>query len=137
MLYGQDHTGGYTKMSINLSSLINAGSSSAANIYDFHALKRTADGMLVYTLEDTLSAGVIDVRNEPVDNLFATLNEDYVEAVPVGRDKNNINGLGDLNNANDKYQQYRFENKKVRYFIDDDGYMVARLNANYTYSGPK
>ena len=45
--------------------------------------------------------------------------------------------IGDLNDPNDKYQQYRFEDKKVRYFIDDSGYMVARLNANYSYTGPK
>ncbi len=124
-------------MAINLSSLINAGGGSGASIYEFHALRRTPDGMLVYTLEDTNSNLVIDVHNEPVAGEFASLNEDYVEALPAGREKNNINGMGDLNDANDKYQQYRFENKKVRYFIDDDGYMVARLNANYTYSGPK
>jgi len=124
-------------MAINLSNLIGGGSSSSTSIYDFHALRRTADGMLIYTLEDTTSNLVIDVFNEPVENTFASLNDDYVEALPSGRDRNNINGMGDLNIANDKYQQYRFENKKVRYFIDDDGYMVARLNANYSYTGPK
>ena len=93
--------------------------------------------MLIYTLEDTNSNIVIDVHNEPVDGEFASLDEDYVAALPAGREKNNINGLGDLNDANDKYQQYRFIDKKVRYFIDDAGYMVARLNNNYTYTGPK
>jgi hypothetical protein len=124
-------------MAINLSNLIGSGGSSSSSLYEFHGLKRTADGMLVYTLEDTTSNLVIDVFNEPVENTFASLNEDYVEALPSGREKNNINGMGDLNSANDKYQQYRFENKKVRYFIDDAGYMVARLNANYSYTGPK
>jgi hypothetical protein len=124
-------------MAINLSNLITTGSGSGTNIYDFHGLKRTSDGMLVYTLEDTLSNSVIDVFNEPVEGVFAPLNEDYVEALPANRERNYINGMGDLNSANDKYQQYRFENKKVRYFIDDSGYMVARLNANYSYTGPK
>lgn len=124
-------------MAINLSNLITTGSGSGTNIYDFHGLKRTSDGMLVYTLEDTLSNSVIDVFNEPVEGVFASLNEDYTTALPAGRDRNNINGMGDLNDANDKYQQYRFEDKKVRYFIDDSGYMVARLNANYSYTGPK
>jgi len=124
-------------MPINLSNLISTGSGSGTNIYDFHALKRTSDGMLIYTLEDTLSNTVINVFNQPTNNVFASLNEDYTTALPAGRAKNNINGMGDLNSANDKYQQYRFENKKVRYFIDDDGYMVARLNANFSYSGPK
>lgn len=125
-------------MAINLSNLIGGGgSSSSTSIYDFHALSRTADGMLVYTLEDTTSNLTIDVFDEPVENIFASLNDDYVTALPAGRPRNNINGLGDLNIANDKYQQYRFENKKVRYFIDDDGYFVARLNNNYSYTGPK
>lgn len=124
-------------MAINLSNLITSGSGSGTSIYDFHGLRRTSDGMLIYTLEDTLSNTVIDVFNEPVENVFASLNEDYTDAIPSGRDRNNINGMGDLNSANDKYQQYRFENKKVRYFIDDAGYMVARLNANYSYTGPK
>lgn len=124
-------------MAINLSNLITTGSGSGTNIYDFHGLKRNSDGMLVYTLEDTLSNSVIDVFNEPVEGVFASLNEDYTTALPAGRDRNNINGMGDLNDANDKYQQYRFEDKKVRYFIDDSGYMVARLNANYSYTGPK
>lgn len=124
-------------MAINLSNLIGGGSSSSTSIYEFHALSRTADGMLVYTLEDTNSNLLLDVFDEPVDNIFASLNDDYVDALPAGRQRNNINGLGDLNIANDKYQQYRFENKKVRYFIDDAGYMVARLNANYSYTGPK
>lgn len=124
-------------MAINLSNLIATGSGSGTSIYDFHGLRRTSDGMLIYTLEDTLSNTVIDVFNEPVQGVYASLNEDYVESLPSGRQKNNIDGMGDLNSANDKYQQYRFEDKKVRYFIDDSGYMVARLNANYSYTGPK
>lgn len=124
-------------MAINLSNLITTGSGSGAEVYDFHALRRTSDGMLIYTLEDTLSNSIIDVFNEPVDGVFASLNEDYTDALPANRERNNINGMGDLNSANDKYQQYRFENKKVRYFIDDAGYIVARLNANYSYTGPK
>jgi len=91
-------------MAINLSNLIGSGgSSSSTSLYEFHGLKRTADGMLVYTLEDTLSNTTIEVFNEPVENIFASLNEDYVIPTPEGRPRNNINGLGDLNIANDKY----------------------------------
>jgi len=44
-----------------------------------------------------------------------------------------------LNNPHDKYQQYRFDSRKVMYFIDSDGYLVARFNENYdhTTEGPK
>jgi rRNA maturation protein Nop10 len=124
-------------MAINLSNLITTGSGSGTNVYEFHALKRSSDGMLIYTLEDTVSNTVINVFNEPVNGVFAPFNEDYTDSLPANRQRNNINDMGDLNSANDKYQQYRFENKKVRYFIDDDGYIVARLNANYSYTGPK
>jgi hypothetical protein len=38
---------------------------------------------------------------------------------------------------NDKYQQYKFEARKITYFVDDEGYFVARFGA-YDYSvGPK
>ena len=37
----------------------------------------------------------------------------------------------------DKYQQYKFEARKITYFIDDEGYFVARFGTfNYT-EGPK
>lgn len=127
-------------MAINLSNLIGSGSGGSTSVFDFHAISRTSDGMLVYTLEDASSNVNIEVFNHP-DGTFSNL-EDYVESFPTGRDKNYISSddsdnVGDLNNANDKYQQYRFETRKVRYFIDDEGYMVARLNNNYTYTGPK
>ena len=38
---------------------------------------------------------------------------------------------------NDKYQQYKFEARKITYFIDDEGYFVARFGT-YDYTvGPK
>ena len=42
------------------------------------------------------------------------------------------------NNENiDKYQQYKFEARKITYFIDDEGYFVARFGS-YDYTvGPK
>jgi hypothetical protein len=133
-------------MAINLSNLIGTGGGgSSSSVFDFHALSKTADGMLVYTLEDASSNTNIQVFNSPIKNSFYSL-DDYVESLPPGRPKNNISSsgginnvdnVGDLNDSNDKYQQYRFETRKVRYFIDDEGYLVARLNNNYTYTGPK
>jgi hypothetical protein len=42
------------------------------------------------------------------------------------------------NNQNlDKYQQYKFEARKITYFVDEEGYFVARFGT-YDYSvGPK
>ena len=43
------------------------------------------------------------------------------------------------NHPQDKYQQYRFDSRKISYFIDSDGYFVARFNEAYDYTteGPK
>jgi len=43
------------------------------------------------------------------------------------------------NNENiDKYQQYKFEARKITYFIDDEGYFVARFGTyDHAGAGPK
>ncbi len=42
------------------------------------------------------------------------------------------------NNENiDKYQQYKFEARKITYFIDDEGYFVARFGTYDYNAGPK
>ena len=38
-----------------------------------------------------------------------------------------------FNDPQDKYQQYRFD-RKITYFVDDDGYFVIRFNENYDYT---
>lgn len=37
------------------------------------------------------------------------------------------------NNPTDKYQQYRFDMRKISYYIDDEGYLVAKFG-NHDYS---
>ena len=43
------------------------------------------------------------------------------------------------NSAEDRYQQFRFDERKVSYFVDNDGYFVIRFNEDYDYTteGPK
>jgi hypothetical protein len=38
---------------------------------------------------------------------------------------------------NDKYQQYKFEARKITYFIDEEGYFVARFGTYDYNAGPK
>ena len=38
---------------------------------------------------------------------------------------------------NDKYQQYKFDARKITYFVDDDGYFVARFGTYDYNAGPK
>ena len=36
--------------------------------------------------------------------------------------------------ANLRYQQYRWDDRSIFYYINDDGELVARINDSYTYS---
>jgi len=196
-----------------------------SNRFTFHALRRDADGMLVYTKTNTADNDNIDVFNvdgtEQIDfmdawnnvvevgsvktiqlisggienstdanvtytitgligngdgegesnrkpgsglNLLITRNaQGYIsnvaihsggaqfspnETVTVPSSK--VNDVTDLtfrvtsivksfsnDENNDKYQQYKFEARKITYFIDDQGYFVARFGS-YDYNvGPK
>lgn len=196
-----------------------------SNRFNFHALRRDEDGMLVYTKTNTSDNDVIDVFNidgtQQIDFMDAWNNVVEVGAVksiqllsgglPVEDDANvtytcegligNGDGDGEPNQSpgralnllisrnssglisnieihsggalfspnetvtvasskindvtdltlkvtsvvksysndenNDKYQQYKFEARKITYFIDDEGYFVARFGS-YDYSvGPK
>ena len=197
-----------------------------SNRFNFHALRRDEDGMLVYTKANTSDSDVIDVFNidgtSQIDFMDAWSNVVEVGAVksvdlisggiPVDSDANvtytvvglvgngdgdgeanqqpgsglnllitrdstglvsdiqihsgdasfspnetvtvassKINDVTDLtirvnevvksfsNNENiDKYQQYKFEARKITYFIDDEGYFVARFGTyDYAGEGPK
>ena len=196
-----------------------------SNRFNFHALRRDPDGMLVYTKTNTADNDSVDVFNvngtQQIDFMDAWNNVVEVGAVksislisgglPVEDDANvtytcngllgngdgdgegnqqagrglnllitrnasglistiaihsggalfspnetvtvassKINDVTDLtlrvtdvvksfsNNENlDKYQQYKFEARKITYFVDDEGYFVARFGT-YDYSvGPK
>ena len=114
------------------------GTSFSSNNYtigsDFtiHALKRDEDGMLVYTKIRSIDNEVGDLyRLDGTPYLdIATGIIDYVEETTEEKSL--------TNHPQDKYQQYRFDSRKVNYFIDNDGYFVIRFNENYDYSvGPK
>ena len=51
---------------------------------------------------------------------------DYVEEVTEEKSL--------YNNPLDRYQQFRFDERKISYFIDDDGYFVIRFNEPYDYT---
>jgi len=196
-----------------------------SNRFTFHALRRDADGMLVYTKTNTADNDSIDVFNvdgtEQIDfmdawnnvvevgsvktiqlvsggienstdanvtytiigligngdgegesnrqpgsglNLLITRNaQGYISTVQIHSGgahfspnetvtvpSSKVNDVTDLtfritsivksfsnDENNDKYQQYKFEARKITYFIDDQGYFVARFGS-YDYNvGPK
>jgi len=103
------------------------------NDFTIHALRRDADGMLVYTNIRSITNEVADFyRLDGTPYLdIATGVYDYVEETTEEKSF--------YNHPQDKYQQYRFDSRKVTYFIDDDGYFVIRFNEayNHTSAGPK
>ena len=105
---------------------------SQSNDFTVHALRRDADGMLYYTKARATEDAVFDFHRtdgeEYTDFLQGT---EYVTA--------NAGAKALSNDPDDKYQQFRFDFRNLTYFIDDSGYLVARLNKTYDYTtnGPK
>lgn len=131
-------------MAIQLSSLITIGTQTQETAFQdagFHALSRDADGMLVYTQIKSTDVTTINFTNAPMDQSHPKyetgygINEDDVLAVPANRPKAS---LGDKNSPLDVYAQYRWDERKLNYYIDSDGYLVARVGQNYNYNlGPQ
>ena len=106
---------------------------SQSNDFTVHALRRDADGMLHYTnARSTEAASTFDFHRtdgEEYENFLQ--GTDYV-ATPAGAKTLTAD-------PEDKYQQFRFDFRNITYYIDSEGYLVARLNKTYdhTTNGPK
>ena len=96
-----------------------------------HALRRDGSGMLRYTKQKTNDPGIVDVSHRLDGSQLPGFLEgiDYVDETTENKEY--------LNHSADKYQQYRFDFRKLSYYIDNDGYLVAQFG-DYDYSvGPK
>ena len=96
-----------------------------------HALRRDGSGMLRYTKQKTNDPGIVDVSHRLDGSQLPGFLEgiDYVDETTENKEY--------LNHSADKYQQYRFDFRKLSYYIDSDGYLVAQFG-DYDYSvGPK
>ena len=103
-----------------------------SNDFTVHALRRDADGMLHYTKARSTEDAVFDFHRTDGESYTDFLQgNDYVTA--------NAGAKALTNDPDDKYQQFRFDFRNLTYYIDDDGYFVARLNKTYdhTTNGPK
>ena len=122
-------------MSLYLSASTATQEQNVANSNDFtvHALRRDKDGMLYYTVAGSTEDAVFDFHRTDGEGYLDFLQgQEYIEATPnVAKEY--------TNDPDDKYQQFRFDFRRLTYFIDDDGYLVARLNKEYdhTTQGPK
>ena len=106
-----------------------------SNDFTVHALRRDESGMLHYSKARSTE----DNSATPFDyhRMDGTQYDDFLQGTEyVTAD------AGDkkyTNDADDKYQQFRFDFRRLTYFIDSDGYLVARLNKDYDHNtnGPK
>lgn len=94
----------------------------------FYGLRRTDDGELYFARVDQLIGDdSIDINapGNPIENY-----EDFEMGIDFfeGRDVYHNIVFENLN-----YEQYRWDDRSIYYYIDDDGQLVARVNASYTY----
>ena len=110
------------------------GSDDLGNDFFIHALTRDDKGMLTYTkirsIDPTEIADFTRKDGTPYLDIATGL-YDYVEETTEEKSL--------YNSAEDRYQQFRFDERKVSYFVDNDGYFVIRFNEDYDYTteGPK
>jgi hypothetical protein len=95
----------------------------------FYALRRTDDGELFFTKIDQLDAdAVVQVNNmgDPVDN-YADFQQgvDFFE----GRDANH-----DLVYKNLNFEQLRWDDRTLFYYINDEGELIVKVNRPHTYA---
>ena len=102
-----------------------------SNDFTVHALRRDSDGMLHYTKARSTEDAVFDFHR--------TDGESYTDFLQGTEYVEQVGNKAVSNDPDDKYQQFRFDFRNLTYFIDDEGYLVARLNNTYdhTTNGPK
>jgi len=94
----------------------------------FYGLRRTDDGELFLSKADQLkNEDTITVNNpgDPTQN-YPSFEEgqDFYE----GRDVNH-----DIVYKNLNYEQFRWDDRNIQYYVNSEGELIARINQNYTY----
>lgn len=94
----------------------------------FYGLRRTDEGELFISKADQLkTTDTITINNpgDPTQNYPSfEQGQDFYE----GRDVNH-----DLVYENLNYEQFRWDDRNISYYVNDEGELVARINQNYTY----
>ena len=103
--------------------------SSVPNRY-FYGLRRTDQGELFIGKSDQMKtddANIITINNpgDPAQNYPSfEAGSDFYE----GRDVNHNLVYKNLN-----YEQLRWDERNISYYVNDEGELIARINHNYTY----
>tara|TARA_B100001057_G_scaffold434012_1_gene463313 strand:- start:5921 stop:6280 length:360 start_codon:yes stop_codon:yes gene_type:complete len=94
----------------------------------FYGLRRTDDGELFVAKVDQLKSNdsvQLNVEGDQDQNF-----EDFDQGQDFfeGRNVNHEKVFANLN-----YEQFRWDNRNINYYIDDSGNLVARINEGFTY----
>jgi len=94
----------------------------------FYGLRKTADGDLYFVRVDQMSKSDSITINNPGD-----VNDDFTE-FEVGVDF--FEGRDVYHNlvyANLNYEQYRWDDRNLYYFMDANGNLIVRIGQKYSY----
>jgi len=94
----------------------------------FYGLRRTDNGELFLSKADQLKTTdsiTINTPGDPTHNYPSfEQGQDFYE----GRDVNHNLIYENLN-----YEQFRWDDRNIQYYVNSEGELVARINQNYTY----
>jgi len=94
----------------------------------FYGIRRTEEGSVYLAKVNQLSnSDTVEVNVAgPLEDNY----EEYEAGIDFyeGRDVNR-----NIVYANLKYEQYRWDNRSVYYYINDNGELILRINQSYTY----
>ena len=95
----------------------------------FYALRKNSNGSLYFVRNDNIKEGQSIDINSPGDSV------DNFTDFEVGVDfYEGINVYHQQVFKNLKYPQYRWDNRSIIYYINDEGELVARINQGYSYT---
>lgn len=96
----------------------------------FYALRRTDDGQLFFSKIDQIKDSDSVTVNQPglTENDF----QDFEYGVDFFDGRLELDHSRPFSNFN--FDQYRWDNKNIYYYINDNGEFVVRVNQQYTYS---
>ena len=102
----------------------------------YYGIRRNDDGELFLVTSDQLKGGedalTINELGDAADNF-----PDFEEGIDF---LDGINETHDIVYKNLRYQQFRWDNRSLLYYVNDEGYLVLRVSEKYSYpegiSGP-
>lgn len=94
----------------------------------FYGLRRTDDGELFLSKADQLKNTDSITINNPGDPSANFPNFEEGQDFYEGRDVNHNLVYENLN-----YEQFRWDDRNIFYYINEEGELVVRINQNYTY----